>query len=178
MSSKSGVQLRRVAPSVSARAPRLRLALRPSRIGCAWVTSLCVLSAGLLVAVPLPLTALVFSAIAVAGVLVSGLWRCTGRGVPALMHVGHDRRITVTDYDGRSRAGTILDDTFVGASITTIVWRCDGLAWWRPAPAIIVLPDMLSSDEFRRLRVALRYGRPAARGTTSDDDASRPASHC
>ena len=101
-----------------------------------------------------------------------GLWRCTGRGVPALLHVGHDRTITVTGYDGRSHAGSVLDDTFVGAWLTTIVWRRDTLAWWRLAPAIVVLPDMLSRDEFRRLRDALRYGRPAARGITRADDAS------
>ena len=124
-------------------------------------------------ALALPVTALIPCAAAIAAVLVHGLWRCTGRGVPALLHVGHDRRITVTGYDGRSHAGAILDDTFVGAWLTTIVWRRDGLPWWRPAPAIIVLPDMLSGDEFRRLRVALRYGRPTtARGTTSADDAS------
>jgi hypothetical protein len=40
------------------------------------------------------------------------------------------------------------------------------------APAIVVLPDMLSADEFRRLRGALRYGRATARGTTSDEDAA------
>jgi hypothetical protein len=125
----------------------------------------------LLAALPLPTSILLPSVVAVASVLVGGLWRCTGRGIPALMHVGNDRRVTVTDYEGRSHEGTILDDTFVGAWLATIVWRRDGLPWWRPAPAIVVLPDMLSPDEFRRLRVALRYGRPATRGATSDDDA-------
>jgi hypothetical protein len=126
----------------------------------------------LLAGLPLPITALLPCAAVIAGVLVGGLWRCTGRGVPALMHVGNDRRLTVTDCEGRSHAGTILDDSYVGASLTTIVWRRDGSPWWRPAAAIVVLPDMLSADEFRRLRVALRYGRPTVRGTTSDDDAS------
>ena len=30
--------------------------------------------------------------LAIAGVAVRGFWRCTGRGVPALLHVGHDRQ--------------------------------------------------------------------------------------
>jgi hypothetical protein len=110
-------------------------------------------------------------ALAVGAVLVGGLWRCTGRGVPALMHVGNDRRMTVTDCEGRSHDGTILDDTFVGAWLTTIVWRRDGSPWWARTSAIVVLPDMLSADEFRRLRVALRYGGATARDATSDDDA-------
>ncbi len=105
-------------------------------------------------------------------VLVRGLWKCTGQGVPALLHVGTDRRITVTAFDGRSRAGSILDDSFVGAWLTTIVWQPDGVPWWQPAPAIVVLPDMLAPEEFRRLRVALRYGRPVAIGTAGEDDAA------
>jgi hypothetical protein len=51
------------------------------------------------------------------------------------------------------------------------VWRRDGSRWWARAPAIVVLPDMLPADEFRRLRVALRYGRPPAPNETNDDEA-------
>ena len=133
---------------------------------------MCAVSALLLVALPLPRIAWLPCTVAIVGVLVRGLWRCTGRGLPALLHVGNDRRMTVTDCEGRSHAGTILDDSFVGVWLTTIVWRRDGLPWWRPAPAIVVLPDMLSRDDFRRLRVALRYGRPISLGTTSDDEAA------
>jgi hypothetical protein len=140
-------------------------------MGCVWVCALCLLSALLLSAMPVPSSVLLPCAAAVGGVLVAGLWRCTGRGLPALIHVGTDRRMTVTDCEGRSHDGTILDETFVGAWVTTIVWRRDGSPWWAPAPAIVVLPDMLSADEFRRLRVALRYGRATARDATSDDDA-------
>ena len=152
--------------------PRLRLAPRPSRIGCVSVVGTCVLASALLVALPLPAAVIVPGAFAVLAVLVSGLWRCTGRGVPALLHVGIDRRITVTGYDGRSHAGVILDDSYVGARLTTIVWQPDGMPWWRPARAIVVLPDMLPHDEFRRLRVALRYGRPVSGDATSDDVAA------
>lgn len=103
----------------------------------------------------------------VAAVLVSSLWQCTGRGVPALLHVGLDRRITVTGSDGRSQSGAILDDSYVGPWLTVIVWRADGLRWWRPARAVIVLPDTLLPEDFRRLRVVLRYGRAA--GTSGED---------
>jgi hypothetical protein len=46
--------------------------------------------------------------------------------------------------------------TYVGAWVTTIVWRPDGARWSR---AILVLPDMLPAEDFRRLRVMLRYAR-------------------
>ncbi len=95
----------------------------------------------------------------VIAVLVSSLWRCTGRGVPALLHVGIDRRVAVTDRTGRSREGAILDASYVGPSLTTLVWRADGDRWWRPARTILFLVDSLPPDDFRRLRVVLRYGR-------------------
>ena len=151
--------------------PRLRLEPRPSRIGCAWVAAGCAMTSILLGLLPLPMVAVLPAAAAIVAVLASGLWRCTGRGVPALLHVGIDRRITVTDCDGRSRTGVILDDSYVGAWLTTVVWRWDGMPWWRPAHAIVVLPDTLPRDEFRRLRVVLRYGRPVATGETSGEEA-------
>ena len=36
----------------------------------------------------------------------------------------------------------------------------------------LVLPDMLPHDSFRRLRVLLRYGRPAVAGAMSEEDAA------
>jgi len=150
---------------------RLRLEPRPSRIGCALVAAACTMTSILLGSLPLSMAAVLPAAAAILAVLASGLWRCTGRGVPALLHVGIDRRITVTDRDGRSRAGVILDDSYVGAWLTTIVWRRDGMPWWRPARTMLVLPDTLGRDEFRRLRVVLRYGRPAATGDTSGEEA-------
>jgi hypothetical protein len=151
--------------------PRLRLEPRPSRIGCAAIMAACTMTSILLALLPLPMVAMFAGAAIILAVLVSGLWRCTGRGVPALLHVGIDRRITVTDREGRSRAGVILDDSYVGAWLTTIVWRRDAMPWWRPARAIVVLPDTLPEDEFRRLRVVLRYGRPAAAGATNGEEA-------
>lgn len=143
-------------------APRLRLAPRPSRIGCALIAAACTLTSLLLALLPLPVAAHASGAAAILAVLASGLWRCAGRGMPSLIHVGIDRRITVTDRDARSRSGSIVDDSYVGACMTTIIWRADGDPWWHPARPILVLPDTFPRDEFRRLRVVLRYGRPVA----------------
>jgi hypothetical protein len=55
--------------------------------------------------------------------------------------------------------------------VTTIVWRPDRAAWWVPASSILLLPDMLPADDFRRLRVVLRYGRPVVGEATSDAEA-------
>jgi hypothetical protein len=153
---------------------RLRIEPRPSRIACAAILVVCSATAALIVMLRMPLTATLGCAAIVIVVLVSSLWRCTGRGVPAILHVGIDRRVTVTDRTGRSREGAILDASYVGASLATIVWRADGDRWWRPARTMLFLTDSLTSDEFRRLRVVLRYGRPpgeTVEGATSGADA-------
>lgn len=147
---------------------RLRLEPRPSRICCIAVLGACASAAALIATASLPWVVAVAGGGLVFALLVSSLWRCTGRGVPALLHVGLDRRITVTGSDGRSRSGAILDDSYVGAWLTVIVWRSDDLPWWRPADAVVVLTDTLPQEAFRQLRVVLRYGRAAA---TSGEEA-------
>jgi membrane-bound toxin of toxin-antitoxin system len=151
--------------------PRLRLEPRPSRIACALIPSACVAMATLIFMLPLPIWIAVASLAAVAGVAAHGFWRCTGRGLPALLHVGADRRITASGRDGRSCDGTILDESYVGAHLTIIVWRPDRSPLWEPSRSILILPDMLPSDDFRRLRIWLRYGRAAVDGATSGADA-------
>ncbi len=107
--------------------PRLRLEPRPSRIACAFIASCFAATAALIVLLPLALWVAGIAWIAVGVVALRGLWQCTGRGSPALLHVGADRRITVTGRDGRSRDGCIRDDSYVGAHLTVIAWRRDGL---------------------------------------------------
>jgi hypothetical protein len=152
--------------------PRLRLEPRPSRLGCAAVVTGCALAAILVIVLPLDAWAVAVAWLAIVLVIVRGLHRCGERGAPALLHVGLDRRITVSARDGRSRDGAILDDSYVGAWLTTIVWRPDGAAWYAPTRSILILPDTLPADEFRRLRVVLRYGRSAVEARTSGVDAA------
>jgi hypothetical protein len=67
-----------------------------------------------------------------------------------------DRLVVVRLVNGALRAGHVRSATYVGARITTLVWRPDGS---RLSRAECILPDMLPVDDFRRLRVLLRYGR-------------------
>ncbi len=70
-----------------------------------------------------------------------------------------NRLLAVRTGDGRLRAGHLRSASRVGAQVTTIVWRPDG-AWW--SRTILIVPDMLSAEEFRQLRVMLRYARSDA----------------
>jgi hypothetical protein len=146
---------------------RLRLEPRPSRIACATIAIACAAFCALILLLPLDAWASLAAVLTLCGVAARALWRCTGRGVPALLHVGYDRRITASSRDGRSRDGAILDDSYVGAVLTTIVWRPDRATRFACAESILILRDTLPADDFRRLRVLLRYGSPVVDEDTS-----------
>lgn len=78
-----------------------------------------------------------------------------------------DLTVVVVTGDGNACAGRVHRDSYVGARLSTLVWRPFGR--WR-SRAILLLPDMLPADDFRRLRVLMRYGR-------SDVAHGAPASH-
>lgn len=153
------------------RPPRLRLEPRPSRVACAGIALGCAATAILVVLLPVQWWVRCVGIVAVVIVAAHGFRRCAGRGMPALVHVGDDRRLTVTRRDGTSLDGVILDDSYVGAWLTTIVWRPDGGRWWQPARTLLFVSDTLPVEDFRRLRVLLRYGVPDARGKRKDVDA-------
>lgn len=91
------------------------------------------------------------------------------RGTRAIRRIELDGhlQIAVTTGNCACDRGRVLPDSYVGARITTIVWRPEGA---RLARAILLLPDMLPPDDFRRLRILLRYGRSESRH-------GEPASH-
>ena len=90
-----------------------------------------------------------------------------GNGVVKELRLAPDLILVVCLGDGRLIAGHVRRATYVGPWLTSIVWRPDG-AWW--SRSLLVVPDMLPEDDFRRLRVMLRYARSA--------DVQRiPASH-
>jgi hypothetical protein len=150
--------------------PAVHVSLGPSRWALVWVGGVALL-AGLAVAV-LPVDP-VLVALATLGI---GVWAGDRAHVVALrrgpratrsLWLSGDRMIVVRDGAGQLCAGYVRSSTYVGARLTTIVWRPDRSRFSR---AEFILPDMLPADDFRRLRVLLRYGR-------SDDAHGAPASH-
>ena len=61
--------------------------------------------------------------------------------------------IEVMDDRG-SRAGMVRAGSFVAPWLTIIRWRPDGGRWDR---TLVILPDMLAGEDFRRVRVLLRW---------------------
>lgn len=80
----------------------------------------------------------------------------TGSRTVEALHLGGDRLLVVRYGNGRQVAGHVRSSSYVSAALTAVVWRPDGARFSR---AVLILPDMLPPDHFRRLRILLRYAR-------------------
>jgi hypothetical protein len=78
--------------------------------------------------------------------------RVGDRGVRGIVIRGDE--IEVVDSSDTSRRGLLRDGSFVSAGLTVIRWRPSRA---RVDRTIVILPDMLPPDAFRRLRVVLRW---------------------
>lgn len=74
-----------------------------------------------------------------------GRWRLLLRGSGG---------IDVCTPDGAWAAGSVRAGSFVAPWLTIVIWRPEGARLDR---AVLVLPDMLPKEDFRRLRVWLRW---------------------
>ena len=149
--------------------PAVRVSLGPSRRACLSVTIVAAATVSILVMLPIhPL-------VIVAGVVVLACWagnriwvlglRRAPRAIREL-RVESDRTVVATLVSGEVLKGHVQDASYVGAIVTTLTWRSKGALCAR---SVLILPDMLPAEDFRRLRVLLRYGR-------SDDAAGAPTS--
>jgi hypothetical protein len=69
--------------------------------------------------------------------------------------VQRDGTIEVEAASGSRRAGVLRPGSFVAPWLTVVRWRPAGA---RRDHTVAVLPDMVAAEEFRRLRVLLRWG--------------------
>lgn len=150
--------------------PAVHVAFGPSRLAGAGIGALALVTLAVLFALPLPAWQQSAVTVAVAGwawmafrvhALRRGAWAVTA------LTLAHDRMVIVCRGDGTLVAGHVRSATYVGSLLTSVVWRPDNAHWSR---AVLVLPDMLPAEDFRRLRILLRYAR-------NDVAEGAPASH-
>lgn len=150
--------------------PAVRVSLAPSLRALALIAALA--SATCVIVAMLPLE----PAANAAAVIAISLWAIDRVNVVALrrgrravqrFELRGDLTVVVVTGDGTASAGRVHRDTYVGARLSTIVWRPFGRLRLR---TLLLLPDMLPADDFRRVRILLRYGR-------SDDRQGNPRSH-
>lgn len=133
------------------------VALAPSRVG-GWLLALMVIST---LAVILATPGLAWARILVATWVIcaglealhSKLLHRGARGVRTIL-LKREREIQLLTDDGRWVRGAVRDGCFVAPWLTVVRWRAPT---HRRDRALLLLPDMLPREDFRRLRVLLRW---------------------
>lgn len=136
---------------------RVVIAPGPSRRAAAWIVAVAAasLAAALGPQAPGAVKAVVACAIGIAAVH-SCLRHGFGRGAGVVRRVSVDLpgRVQVAFADGRHLSGRLADDSFVAPWLTVVRWVPDGA---RLSRAIVIVPDSVDTEAFRRLRVLLRW---------------------
>jgi hypothetical protein len=138
---------------------QLRVSLRPSRIAAFAVVAIAAVSWAAVLVLSVPTIAHLVTGLALGGwarlQCRRHAWRTSPRAVVEVM-LSSDAVVVVRHRDGTLVAGHVRSASFAHPFFTSIVWRPDGARLSRSVP---LLPDMLGVDDYRRLRVLLRYGR-------------------
>jgi hypothetical protein len=146
------------------------ISLGPSRRACLSVAMLAAATVSVLVVLPIHPLATVAAVVALAAWTANRIWvigmRRGPRAVRAL-RIDGNRKVVATLMSGEVLTGQVQEASYVGAIVTTLTWRSKGALCAR---SVLILPDMLPAEDFRRLRVLLRYGK------SDDETASAPAS--
>ncbi|GIK87118.1 MAG: hypothetical protein BroJett026_25990 [Betaproteobacteria bacterium] len=149
---------------------QLRVSLRPSRLAAVAILAIAGVAWAAVLVLSVPTIAHLVTGLVLGGWALlrcrQHAWRVAARSVAEVM-LSSDGVIVVRHRRGGLLAGHVRAASFVHPWFTSIVWRPDGARASRSLP---LLPDMMSVEEFRRLRVLLRYG-------SSEVEAGAPASH-
>jgi hypothetical protein len=136
---------------------RVEVVLEPSRFVQACVAAGAVATAALVAVLPLDLEWIAVAHAWICGAALRAARRL-GRRVPIDVRRGGEVAI-----DGQR--GVLRDGSFVAPGLAIVRWRPDS-AWLDRTR--LVAPDMLPAEEFRRLRVLLRFGQAAGLGPAAD----------
>lgn len=137
----------------------LAVDLRPSRLLAAMLGAAGLAALALLLWLPLAggmqAAAAVVLCAAVAYAIVHDAWRRLPWSVTALQLTA-DGSLRCLTRDGRWRDARVLGSSCVTASLTVLNLRLSG----RRLPcSAVLLPDSLDAEDYRKLRVWLRWGR-------------------
>lgn len=135
----------------------LAIDLRPSRLLAAMLAAAGAGALALLLWMPLPaavqgLLAVVLC-VAVAHAILHDAWRWLPRSIVALQLAG-DGSLRCQTQDGRWREAQVLGSSCVTAWLTVLNLRLSGR---RFGCSTVLLPDSLDAEDYRQLRVWLRW---------------------
>ena len=150
--------------------PSVRVAIGSSRTAFALIALLAIGTCAVIATLPFEPAALALASFAVVVWAIDRIYVIAFRLGPRAVRqfeLRGDLTVVIVTGDGNACAGRVHHESYVGSRLTTLVWRPFGR--WR-SRTILILPDMLPPQDFRRLRVLLRYGRSEA---TQGDSASQ-----
>jgi hypothetical protein len=136
--------------------PPLRIALNRSPLAAALIAVAYLSSAALLAFLQGPAW---LRGAAVVAIGAHALWTLrasalrTANAAIVAVELAPDGRAALIERGGRRREGSVQPASYVGTWLTTLVVR---VADERRSRAVAILPDMLPSEDRRRLRIALR----------------------
>ncbi|MCL2310241.1 MAG: hypothetical protein FWC42_08235 [Proteobacteria bacterium] len=158
--------------------PRLHVALRRSRRTAIWFAAPTLATALLLWTLPWLWWALLIADLVLV-VWACWMWRrLMPQGLPGgveALTLSADRQLRLyfaTGFAKKTAANAsapedgpsaqVLDSTCLGDTFLTLVWRSEAshrLFRRKPSRTLFLLPDMMSADDWRRLRILLQHGR-------------------
>ena len=130
---------------------RLELRFRLPGVALVLVAAMALATLAMVVATPMGIGWRIALCVAVPA---EALWAACAVLRTSRIRIDRTGRIEATLRDGRSFCGQVRDGSFVAPWFTTVRWQPDGS---RLSRTIAVLPDMLGEEEFRHLRVLLRW---------------------
>ena len=135
----------------------VRLALAPSRAGALAIGAMAAATVILVTLTPGPARLRILAATWIACAALHAIHAVAlhrgRRGIRAL-RLSRAGEIEVQDSTHEWRAGMLRAGSFVAPWLTIIRWRAHGR---RFDHTVVLLPDMLPAEDFRRLRVWLRW---------------------
>ena len=152
---------------------RLQIAVGTSRILAVVlaVAHFAALAATLIVILPTWASILI-----AATIVVSGVWSigrsALQRSASAIveLEVGEGGRISCRTRDGQWHESEVLFSSFISPRLTVLNLRVAGSA---RAKHLVIVPDNVEKDAFRRLRVLLKWSRPAPDGSRLPEETPR-----
>lgn len=136
---------------------RVAIVLGPSRLALAWIAAVALAATAAVLASDLPASwraalSATLAALAVRAARRDGL-RSAGRAVRRFA-VDPGGRVEAWRTDGCRLEGRLAPGCFVSPWLVVVCWRPAGA---RLARTILVAPDAVAAEPFRRLRVLLRW---------------------
>jgi len=138
----------------------IELGIRPSIVFCWVLGSLSLLGVVCLVVLPWPwrlLSCLMLVLAAGHAILQHGL-RCLKHSVVA-MQLKPDNSVSILLKNGRWQEVRIMPSTVVTPLLSVVHYRLQESAWYYPMRYVLILADAVDAEDYRRLRVRLRWNK-------------------